>query len=135
MCFSVHIAERNIWKVEIKMKKVVMMLVIATMVFCLTGCTDYMNEQTVQCVVKDKWIKRPSGNNDELYLINCGGTTYKISDLLWKGKFNSADIYGNLEIGKKYELSISGYRWSYFSKYQNINEYKEIVEKEGIENE
>lgn len=117
------------------MKKVVMMLVIATMVFCLTGCTDYMNEQTIKCVVKDKWIKRPSGDDDELYLINCGGTTYKISDLLWKGKFNSADIYGNLEIGKKYELSISGYRWSYFSKYQNINEYKEIVEKEGIENE
>lgn len=117
------------------MKKVVMMLVIATMVFCLTGCTDYMNEQIIQCVVKDKWIKRPSGDDDELYLINCDGTTYKISDLLWKGKFNSADIYGNLEIGKKYELSISGYRWSYFSKYQNINEYKEIVEKEGIENE
>ena len=116
------------------MKKVVMMLVIATMMFCLTGCTDYMNEQTIQCVVKDKWIKRPSGSDDELYLINCGGTTYKISDLLWKGKFNSADIYGNLEIGKKYELSISGYLWSYFSEYQNINDYKKI-EKEGIENE
>lgn len=117
------------------MKKAVMMLVIAMMAFCLTGCTDYMNEQTVQCVVKDKWIKRPSGDDDELYLVNCGGTTYKISDLLLKGKFNSADIYGNLEIGKKYELSISGYRWSYFSEYQNINEYKEIVEKEGKENE
>ena len=116
------------------MKKVVMIITIMLLPLCLTGCVGYMNEQTVQCVVKDKWIKRPSDHEDELYLVNCGGTTYKITDLLWKGKFNSADIYGNLEIGKKYELNVSGYRWSYFSEYQNINDYKEI-EKEGIENE
>ena len=89
-----------------------------------------MNEQTVQCEVKDKWIKRPSGSNEELYLVNCGGKTYKISDLFFLGKFNSADIYGNLEIGETYEITTTGYRWGLFSEYQNINSYKKI-EKEG----
>lgn len=129
------------------MKKIIMIIMLAIMPFCLTGCVEYMNEQTVECEIKDKWIKRPSGSDNEIYLVNCGGTTYKISDLLWKGKFNSADIYGNLEVGKTYEITTTGYRWGYFSEYQNINSYKEIsnekilskeyvdYKKEGLKNE
>lgn len=109
------------------MKKNIQLIILILMpIIMCTGCIDYLNEQTVQCEIKDKWIKRPSGDENELYLVNCGGTTYKISDLMFKGKFNSADIYGNLEIGKKYELNISGYRWAFFSEYQNINNYKEV---------
>lgn len=102
------------------------MIVAFICIIPLVGCVGYMNEQKIECEIKDKWIKRPSGSDDEIYLVNCGGTTYKISDLLWKGKFNSADIYGNLEVGKTYEITTTGYRWGYFSEYQNINSYKEI---------
>ena len=112
-------------------KKIVRLLattVFLTIILLSTGCVGYMNEQTVECTIKDKWIKRPSGNEDELYLVNCGGKTYKIEDLLFLGKFNSADIYGNLEIGKKYRISTTGYRWGYFSEYQNINDYELIEE-------
>lgn len=115
-----------------KIAQIMLVMVVILIVFIyvipLAGCVGYMNEQTVECEIKDKWIKRPSGSNDEIYLVNCGGTTYKISDLLWKGKFNSADIYGNLEIGKTYEITTTGYRWGYFSEYQNINSYKLLEE-------
>ncbi len=116
------------------MKKIIFGIITCLIIISCTGCIGYMNEQTKECVVKDKWIKRPSGSNDELYLINCGGITYKVSDLLFKGKFNSADIYGNLEIGKKYKITTTGYRWGYFSEYQNINDY-ELLEEEVRENE
>lgn len=111
-----------------------LLLIIASIVIIVCGigffCTiEYQNEQTITCEVKDKWIKRPKGNNNELYLVNCGGNTYKVSDLLWKGKFDSADIYGNLEVGKEYEITVSGYRMGYFNMYQNINSYKEIKQK------
>ena len=111
------------------MKNILVIIAITFLTLSCTGCVGYMNEQTTTCEVKDKWIKRPSGSENELYLVNCGGTTYKVSDLLFKGKFNSADIYGNLEIGKTYEITTTGYRWSFFSEYQNINSYKEIEEE------
>lgn len=93
---------------------------------CFIG---YTNEQVLTCTVQDKWIKRPKGNDDELYLVNCGGNTYKVEDLFWKGKFNSADIYGNLEVGKTYEIEVTGHRLGFFSEYQNINKYKEVTEE------
>ena len=110
------------------MKKYVLLLIVMIICVSCTGCIGYMNEQKVECIIKDKWIKRPSGDDDELYLVNCGGTTYKVEELLFKGKFNSADIYGNLEIGKKYKITTTGYRLGYFSEYQNINDYELIEE-------
>lgn len=112
------------------MKRILILIIICIGILSCSGCLSYMNEQTTECIVKDKWIKRPSSSEDELYLVNCGGKTYKISDLLWYGKFNSADIYGNLEIGKKYKITTTGYRFGYFSEYQNINDY-ELIEEEG----
>lgn len=85
---------------------------------------EYGNEQRVTCTVDDKWIKRASGDDEELYLVSCDEQVYKISDLLFKGKFDSSNIYAKLKIGKKYELTVTGYRFGYFSSYQNINDYQ-----------
>ena len=83
----------------------------------------YQNEETHVCVVQDKWVKRSSKSSDK-YLVQCGNEVYEITDLLFKGKFNSSDIYANLEIGKKYEITTTGYRFKLFSMYKNINEYE-----------
>lgn len=106
--------------------KIFMIIAVAFILFGTTGCVGYMNEQTVECTVEEKWIKRTSSEGSDLYLVSCGGKVYKVADLLFKGKFNSADIYANLKVGKKYKLSTTGYRWSFFSEYQNINEYELI---------
>lgn len=86
---------------------------------------EYGNEREVTCTVNEKWTKRGSGKNSkDVYLVSCGNEVYKIEDLLWKGKFDSSNIYANLKVGKKYKLTVTGYRFGYFSSYQNINEYE-----------
>ena len=52
--------------------------------------------------------------------------TYKITDLFFKFKFNSTDIYNELEIGKTYKVKISGFRIKIFSEYPNINKIIEV---------
>lgn len=114
------------------MKKYFMLLIIVIVPLLLcTGCIDYMNEKEVTCEIQDKWIKR--SGEDDIYLVQCDDNVYKITDLLFYGKFDSSDIYARLKIGKKYKLSISGYRWQYFSEYPNINKYEELVEEDNNE--
>lgn len=88
----------------------------------------YGNPQTIECTINEKWVKRPSNNSSEKYLVSCDDKVYEITDLMLIGKLNSADIYANLHIGKRYEIQTTGYRSGYLSTYQNINAYKEIEE-------
>lgn len=84
---------------------------------------DYSNEKTIQVEIKDKYVKGQEG----LYIvIDTENNAYKITDLLFIGKFNSTDIYNELEIGHRYEITTTGYRIRFFSEYPNINEVKFI---------
>lgn len=85
----------------------------------------YQNEQTITCKVSEKWIKS-YGNSSQVYLVSCGKKVYEISDLLFKGKFNSSDIYANIKPNKTYKITTTGYRNGFFTMYQNINKV-EIV--------
>ena len=100
-------------------------IIIGTIYF---GTIGYQNEETHVCTVQDKWVKLSSKSSDK-YLVQCGNEVYEITDLLFKGKFNSSDIYANLKVGKKYEITTTGYRFELFSMYKNINEY-EVKEDE-----
>ena len=83
------------------------------------------NDHEVTLVVTDK-ERIHSNSKKDYYLIygtdDTGETTVlKISDLLIKGKFNSSDLYQQLEEGKTYTVSVSGHRIRIFSEYPNIN--------------
>lgn len=95
-------------------------IIIGVVYFMTLG---YQNEETHVCTVQDKWVKR-GGKSSDKYLVQCGNEVYEITDLLFKGKFNSSDIYANLKIGNKYEITTTGYRFELFSMYKNINEYE-----------
>jgi len=41
--------------------------------------------------------------------------------LFFKGKFNSTDLYNQLEPDKKYKIETTGNRIQFFSLYPNIN--------------
>lgn len=92
------------------------------------GSLGYQNEEISNCTVEDKWIKR--SGQDDVYLVQCDNEIYEISDLMFKGKFNSSDIYANLKVGNTYEITTTGYRVEFFSCYKNINEYKLIEGKD-----
>lgn len=54
------------------------------------------------------------------YLIYTSGGTFKDTDSLTAGKFNSSDVYGQLQIGHTYTLEVRGYRIPWMSEYPNI---------------
>lgn len=94
-------------------------------VFVYFGTIEYQNEQTIEITVKDKYVKR-DGESDIYLVASEAGDTYKITDLLWKGKFNSTDLYNQLTIGEKYKITITGVRLQYFSMYKNINKIEQV---------
>lgn len=86
---------------------------------------DYQNEETIEITINDKYIKR--NKQEDMYLVvGDNGETYKITDLLFKGKFNSTDLYNQLNIGNKYKITTTGYRIHFWSMYKNINKIEKI---------
>ena len=92
-------------------------------IYCAT--IDYQNEETIEITIKDKYIKRYN-DSDTYLVVGENGETYKIEDLLFKGKFNSTDLYNQLDIGETYKITITGIRLQYFSMYKNINKIEKI---------
>lgn len=105
---------------------------------CIPGCVKVSDEHWETVTITDKDIKNKS--KDSKYLIwadkvkpcsYCGeptSTVYEITDSLFKGRWDSSDLYGSIEVGKTYEIRIAGQRWPFFSMYQNIYEVKEVKE-------
>lgn len=87
---------------------------------------QYMGETEVTITVEDKYIKR-DGNHDRYMVSTQEGETFKITDLLLKGKYNSADIYSKLKVGSTYVVKVTGVRWQFWSEFRNINEIIEEV--------
>lgn len=88
-----------------------------------------LHSRQVTVTVTDKGIKN-DGNHGR-YLIYCkdgGGDTqvFQVADSILKLRFDSSDVYPNLEIGKTYELTICGGRVPVLSWYPNIYEYVAI---------
>lgn len=86
----------------------------------------YTNNEVIEITIKDKYVKNGSKSGEYL-IVDSNNNTYQVTDLLFKGKFNSTDIYNQLEIGKTYRVEISGKRIHIFSMYQNINK---VIEEE-----
>lgn len=71
------------------------------------------------------------GQTDSKYLIygeDKNGKTYVFedTDTLFRGKFNSSDVYGALKEGETYELTVIGFRVHIFNWYENIIDFKVV---------
>lgn len=58
------------------------------------------------------------------YLVYTDTETFEITDTF--SRHNSADVYGKIQNGKKYEFKVIGFRSESTSKYRNIMDLKEI---------
>ena len=88
--------------------------------------TTYGNRKTLEITVKDKYIKRSGSENDKYLVVDTDGNTYEITDLTWLGKWNSTDLYNQLEINNTYKIETSGIRNGFLSMYPNINKIEKI---------
>ncbi len=101
-----------------------LIIIIIIVLICVFISIEYQNPQTYTCEIKEKWVKRK--NDSDTYLVKCNNEVFKIEDLIFKGKFNSSDIYSDLIIGETYKINTTGYRIRFLSNYKNINSYEKI---------
>lgn len=94
-----------------------MVIFIALPVFLSYSSID---EKTI--TIKDK--ERIQDSSSSYYLIFTEGAVYKNEDSFLQWKFDSSDVYNNLDIGKTYNVKVNWYRVPFLSMYKNIIEIK-----------
>ena len=91
------------------------------------------NEQTYTVTVQSKEVKNDARSSKYLVFTTDTETgesrVFEVTDSLWKGRFNSADVYNMILPEHIYTFTTGGYRVPFLSWYQNIYEVIEI-EKE-----
>ncbi len=110
-----------------KIKLITLIVLIIVSLFILTGCSnENINSENLQSekieeviTVKDKWIKRTEDR--DLYMIGTENEVFKIEDNAFIFKFDSSDIYNQMEVGKQYKIKTTGVRNNFMSWYRNIN--------------
>lgn len=79
----------------------------------------YFLSDTETVLIKDKQI-RTYNDGSSKYLIFTDKEVFEDVDEGIFFKWNSSDVYGQLEIGKEYNLKVTGVRFHYLSWYRNI---------------
>lgn len=106
-------------------------LIVGFIIYGVVGCDcHYSNPHWEQITVTDKNIN-PS-KSSEKWLVYTKGEVYCITDLTFIGFFESSDVYNQIEVGKTYDVYVSGKRLPFLSYYKCIRSVKEVKhEKEN----
>ena len=75
------------------------------------------DERTVTCTVTDKDRGGDSGSY-RVYTEQCGVLANR--DSLWRGKWDSADMWVEIEPGHTYRFTLVGWRFGFLSMFPNI---------------
>lgn len=95
---------------------------------------NFSNDHTYTVTITDKervTTQSAKDSIDSKYLVygeDENGKTYVFenTDTLFRGKFNSSDVYGALKEGKTYELTVIGFRIHILNWYENIIDFKVV---------
>lgn len=110
------------------MKKLLVILTMVVMVSTTFTSCGYMNEQHITDTVLDK-ERVHDAQNGSYYLVFCENNTFKISDQMFFGNFNSSDLYGRIRRDSTYKFKVHGYRVGFFSMYPIIENYSLVNAK------
>ena len=106
------------------MKKATMIIVILLVIVSI-GIEVAMsfNDHTYTITITDK--ERVNVENNSKYLVFGKTSSGEVvvlenTDTFIRGKFNSSNIYGQIEIGQTYTFTVIGFRFPLFSAYENI---------------
>lgn len=109
-------------------------IVLAVIAVIAVIVMNFSNDHTYTVTITDKervTTQASEGQNDSKYLIygeDENGKTYVFedTDTLFRGKFNSSDVYGALKEGETYELTVIGFRVHILNWYENIIDFKVV---------
>lgn len=88
---------------------------------------EYKNKEIYTGEITDKYNKR-SYDTDDFYIILDNKKVIANTDLIFKGKFNSADIQAQLKVGEKVKVKTIGYRVPFLNFYPNLYEIEKVRE-------
>lgn len=109
-------------------------IVLAVIAVIAVIVMNFSNDHTYTVTITDKervTTQFTEDNIDSKYLIygeDENGKTYVFedTDTLFRGKFNSSDVYGALKEGETYELTVIGFRIHILNWYENIIDFKAV---------
>lgn len=86
-------------------------------------------ESSITATITDKEM---TNNHNFIYIITADGEEKVLDNqnVLFRFKFNSAEIYGDLEIGETYEFSVIGTR--FLGMYENIVGYTLVEDTDEV---
>ena len=113
--------------------KAITVIIVIVFVLILIGASIYFEFNDKEYVVTIVKTERVNNKEDSKYLIFCEtesgeSIVFENTDSFLRGKFNSSDIYGSLQIGKKYKVTAVGIRIPFLSAYKNIISFEELEE-------
>lgn len=118
---------------------VVIVAVIIVGVGSCKSCTNNLGEEkTLTATVTDKYVKKI--DSEDKYMVATKDTdglvnVFEITDSLAFGRWNSADVYAGIEVGKTYSFTVVGERSEFYSIYPNIKEYYEVTPEPSVTSE
>ena len=111
----------------------ILIFIIAFFLLVFVPVNKVIHVREVTITVTDKGIKNQGKSGKYLiYGKDENGKTMvvEITDSLLNFRFNSSDLYANIEVDKTYKCLIKGYRINIFSIYPNLYKIEEIKEKD-----
>lgn len=84
----------------------------------------FYNEETVTATVTDK--ERITKQDNSYYLVFTDNEVFSVEDSWAKWRWDSSDLYGDIEIGKTYTFTVYGWRVPFLSWYRNILVIEEV---------
>ncbi|HEI7468745.1 TPA: hypothetical protein SK769_000806 [Staphylococcus aureus] len=104
---------------------IALMLVVISPIYTVAS---YQHKEVHQGTITDKYNKRQD-KEDKFYIVLDNKQVIENSDLLFKKKFDSADIQAMLKVGDKVEVKTIGYRIHFLNLYPVLYEVKKVDKK------
>ncbi|HHV8711889.1 hypothetical protein ACWYVC_09060 [Staphylococcus aureus] len=101
---------------------IALLLVVATPIYTVAS---YQHKEVHQGTITDKYNKRQD-KEDKFYIVLDDKQVIENSDLLFKKKFDSADIQARLKVGDKVKVNTIGYRIHFLNLYPVLYEVKKV---------
>ncbi|HAR4690406.1 TPA: hypothetical protein I1Q41_002523 [Staphylococcus aureus] len=104
---------------------IALMLIVISPIYTVAS---YQHKEVHQGTITDKYNKRQD-KEDKFYIVLDNKQVIENSDLLFKKKFDSADIQARLKVGDKVEVKTIGYRIHFLNLYPVLYEVKKVDKK------
>lgn len=123
-------AERQKRRVDLFIRIGIGVLIALVVALGIGACEGYLSSTREVTVRVNKTGQTCSGTGKHLSctnLVYTSGGTFKNSDSLLAGKFNSSDVTGELCPGGTYKLQVRGYRQGFLNMWPNIIKVEQVV--------